>query len=398
MTKGSESDLVQFLIRWQGIGQSKAVDSRYRIEQLQAWPMSFSTLENQVLRSRLPGYDSLSLERIIQEQNIVWQGRQDSGQRDNVIALYFREHFPTLAPISIFTPGKRESGIRDLLVSQGPMSFDQMVSALGGYPNDILRSIWRMVWNGEISNESLSPLRTKSLSGLKRRRPYKQVRYVEPKRVLPGSSGKWFLLSTPDSGFAPDSERKLEQLKQLFLSMGFVCRESLATSPYSLGFDELRPQLEDFVKQGWVKKNRFMNNWSEPQYMSTQAHELYNTLERDQDVHLIAATDPANPYGALLSWPNVGKKGKLSRNAMSQVIFLGGELVGYWAKNTNALITIQDDDASYQAIVSALKSHSFTGPIFIRSVNGDPPVDNCLHNYLLATGFSASSKGYLLLS
>src|SRR5207245_8249554 len=117
---------------------------------------------------------------------------------------------------------------------------------------------------------------------------------------------------------------------------------------------------------------------------------------------VLAATDPANPYGAALSWPERAEGRKPMRTAGALVILVDGRLAGWLGRGEEQLLTFVADEADAEptrhALAAALAAE--VGPdrrttLFIQSVDGAPVDESPLADPLREAGFARTPRGYL---
>jgi len=118
----------------------------------------------------------------------------------------------------------------------------------------------------------------------------------------------------------------------------------------------------------------------------------------------LAATDPANPYGAALDWPDLpaGPAGvaptghRPGRKAGAVVVLVHGELTLYMERGGRTLLAFTQDGpalrAAAQALVWALRAAK-TDKLSLEKVNGGPLLGTPLAEALLAAGFYSSPSG-----
>jgi ATP-dependent Lhr-like helicase len=133
----------------------------------------------------------------------------------------------------------------------------------------------------------------------------------------------------------------------------------------------------------------------------------HNTIERLRELAekpltateavALAAPDPANPFGALLSWPLHASGIRPTRRQGGRVVIAGGALVLYLTPGGKELLTFIDDPALHQIAVAALglalkreKPASFT----LEKVDGEPVSQSPLLNALRHAGFSRVPQGF----
>src|SRR5262249_17447506 len=133
------------------------------VEQLQGAALPASVLETQVMPARIPGYDSSRLDALTSSGAVIWVGRESLGQHDGRIALYTAEHASLLldsrSPAEHGPQEETHNAIREHLAARGASFFPQILQATGGFPAETLAALWDLVWAGEVTNDTLQPLR-----------------------------------------------------------------------------------------------------------------------------------------------------------------------------------------------------------------------------------------------
>lgn len=354
--------------------------------------MPFSELESSILQARVRDYSPMLLDELIEAGEFVWQGDQVLGQRDGCITVYDRREFPRLGRISMFADGVREQQIRSLLLQDDGLDFDRIMNNLGGFSDDILRSLWKLVWCGEVSSNSLAALRARLSSTASRfhRRPRPpRPQYTTRERVLPGASGRWSLLSGPYSGFAAQADRELAQAGQLLDRCGILCRRTVA------GFDELRPLLERLEAQGMASRTQLLGPGNDDEFAAPGVEQTWRA-SRDEDAQVVlSACDPANPFGGLVPWPELMNAYRPLRSRGARVLIDDGRLVGYVTR-TGRHVHTPVDLTDPAPLLRLLRQTAVGRPVYLETVNGDPPYETPWHDALMAAGFSPSRRGYLL--
>jgi ATP-dependent Lhr-like helicase len=126
--------------------------------------------------------------------------------------------------------------------------------------------------------------------------------------------------------------------------------------------------------------------------------------ERPEEPHavVLAATDPANPYGAALPWPERPEGRKPMRMAGALVVLVDGRLAGWLGRGEEQLLTFIGDEADAEptraALAGALAGE--VGPdrrttLFIQTVDGAPVEESPLADGLREAGFARTPRGYL---
>ncbi|MEN1681800.1 MAG: helicase-related protein [Planctomycetota bacterium] len=419
--------LARLLPNWQGVafpgggrprrGLDGLLDT---IEQLQGAPLPASVLETEIPPARVEEYTPADLDELFQAGEIVWRGIESLGVSDGRIALYLADQAPLLAaePTEPDEADPSAEQIRTLLAERGALRFDEIAVATGAFPNDLLDALWRMVWAGEMTNDTLAPLRSivkpsaaappPGKNGMRRRRPRSGGRFRSRRRDrLPGSEGRWSLTPPP---LATPTERQAALAAQLLERYGVFTR-SLATREQTPGgFASLYPVLKAMEEAGRARRGYFVEGLGGAQFATAGADDLLRQPpdEGKPQVVVLAATDPANAYGAALPWPGsdgkddgngAKREGRPQRAAGALVVLADGRLLGYLAKGAKKLTTFlaeSEPDRGKQAklLADALVDRAATRhPVMIERIDGQPPEDSVLAPALAEAGFLATVRG-----
>ena len=190
------SAYARFLPAWHSVasgrkGTEALLDS---IEQLQGYPIPVSVLEKQILPARVRDYDPRDLDALLSSGIVMWTGVEPLGQNDGRIALYLTEHAPRLVrpPAEIEDPDPIHEIIRRTLSSSGAVFFPQILAATGNaFKVDVLRALWELVWAGEVTNDTLLPVRAILNAGKKKRKVVKAGIPESRLSVPPQGAGRW---------------------------------------------------------------------------------------------------------------------------------------------------------------------------------------------------------------
>lgn len=386
-----DREFVAFLLRWHGVWRRRSGPDGLRrtIRQLQGLSLPFSELETAILSARVRDYSPMQLDALIGAGEVLWQGNQPLGQHDGYISLFIRDDFPLLGRIGVFAGGVREQQVRGLLLDEGGQDFSAFSARLGSFSDDLLRSLWELVWSGEISSDSLDALRARlsSTSARYQRRP--RPRYASRTRIPPGAAGRWSLLSTPDRGFAPQRDRALAQARQTLYACGFLCPDNTA------GFDELLPLLEHLESQGEASRSRLPAWGGAGVFAAPDADKVWQASRGDCPHVVLSACDPANPFGSLMPWPPMARAFRPWRSPGARVLIHDGRLAGYLARTGRDLHT-PDGSSDPAPLTTLLRELAAGGPVFLESIDGARPYKTSWHGALVEAGFSPSRRGYLL--
>jgi ATP-dependent Lhr-like helicase len=305
---------------------------------LQGLPLPASVLERDVLRARVPGYRPALLDELVAMGEVVWVGRGPLGPGDGRVALYLRAEAARLVPEPQEpAPGELQARIRDHLARRGASFFpDLYVAAGGGDPEAVLEALWDLVWAGEVTNDTFAPLR---LVGAPSRRAVPPRRPL-PQRVPPRAVGRWSLVRDLLEPRATPTERLYAQAGVLLQRHGVLVREAVVAEGWSGGFAALYPVLRAMEEAGRARRGYFVAGLGGAQFALPGAVDrLRSCREADGRVLALAATDPANPYGATLPWPEHGAGARPARAAGAYLVVESGEPRLYLERGGRSLWT-----------------------------------------------------------
>ncbi|MEM9185810.1 MAG: hypothetical protein AAGB00_04865, partial [Planctomycetota bacterium] len=308
-------------------------------------------------------------------------------------------------------------------ITRGALRFDEIKKLTGAFPNDLLDALWRLVWSGEATNDTLAPVRSLlrqsskptgatgrpgsgRRGGGRRRQAYRSRR----RDRMPGSEGRWSLV-TPSA--ATPTERQAAIATQLVERHGVLTRPAVGREQTAGGFSAIYPVLKAMEESGRVRRGYFVEGLGGAQFAAAGADDLLRAKPDDTDepqAVILAATDPANAYGAALPWPGgAGAKGgndytdplRPQRAAGALVVLADGNLVGYVGRGGTKLTTFLADaepDRSRETrlLAEALVDRAATRqPIRLEKIDGAAPEESPLAGALAEAGFLATSRGLL---
>jgi ATP-dependent Lhr-like helicase len=402
----------RFTLDWHGLNRGPARSSPDAllgvIAQLQGAPIPFSALEDHVLPSRLPGYDRRDLDELCASGEVVWRGMGSLGPKDGRIALYLAEHHALLAPEPTPVEGELAAALRSLLAERGAVFFRELVSTTGAFVNDVLETLYTMVWAGEVTNDTLLPLRTlrggdERARGVRRRLGASASARSGP----PGAEGRWSLAPRIEG---VTTTQRLEALAtQLLERHGVLTREALSAELVPGGFSTVYPVLKAMEEAGRVRRGYFVAGLGAAQFAVPGAEDRLRRHREPSDedeVVVLAADDPANVYGAALSWPE-RDGARPQRAAGARVVLHEGRLVGYVGRTGRSVITFLPEALpgnetlrTHAAEALARGLTRATGPgaksraVLLARIDGEDPSSSPLAAHLRAAGFTATSRGF----
>jgi ATP-dependent Lhr-like helicase len=389
----------RFLARWHGLGSGHSGIDRLRdvIRQLQGLPLPASTLERDVLASRIRDYQPRLLDDLGASGEVAWVGAGSLGQSDGRVALYLREEMRQLLP----PPSADEvtipirASILELLGRRGASFFTEIAAAVEGHPKDTLAAIWELAWAGRITNDTFAPLR--ALSWPKRAGGTPRGRGG---MLPPEAAGRWSLTSTAEPANATAKAHALANA--LLERHGVVTREAVNAESVPGGFSAVYPVLKAMEEGGRVRRGYFIEGLGGAQFALPGAVDRLRAERQrpaDPETYILAVTDPANPYGAALPWPRrTGDDRKsFQRSAGARVILVDGEPVLYVERGGRGISTFPAFDTE-EAAVPAIASlaewlDGLSRAPGIERIDGEPAGQSPRAAPFFAAGFAAGYRG-----
>jgi ATP-dependent Lhr-like helicase len=380
------------------------------LEKLQGAVIPASALETDVLPARLPNYRPEDLDILTTAGEVVWVGVSSLGERDGKIALFLADDFPLLRTQAEKKPqGEMHESIRRVLAQRGAIFFSDLHDAVGGgLPRLVLDALWDLVWAGEVTNDTLNPLRALLGEKLERRRMSRRPAAFRTRRPAPPTAaGRWSLLAGIAGSAPAPAERLLTSAQQLLARHGLVTRDVVAFEGIIGGFTTLYPVLTAMEEQGKIRRGYFIAGLGGSQFADPGAldrlRELRDASEADtQRTAILAAVDPANPYGAVLPWPK--EDVRLARVPGAHVVLVDGFLLAYLSREQRELRVFLPADeplrsAMGRSAASALAvwSRETKRPGLGWSPDEEIPTNKGpLAPFLLEAGFLAAGPGFRL--
>ena len=417
--------LARFLPDWHGVAAVGQSPSPLRgsaalerlaevVDQLAGVPIPASVLERDILPARVPGYQPRLLDELGSLGEIVWVGRGSLGRDDGRIALVRpgREILRPSGPVEGMErpDSARHDAIRGHLGRRGASFYRELFAAAGGgRDRDVLDALWDLVWAGEVTNDTFAPLRA-----LRWKRPSGgngRGRSLRPGRLTslgpPEAAGRWSLV-TPDAEVSP-TERLHARSLAMLERHGVLTREAVAGESVDGGFSAVYPVLRAMEEAGRIRRGYFVDGLGAAQFALAGALDRLRAVRESAEapdgaaIHLIAAADPANPYGAALSWPRRGEGDRrpYQRAAGAYVVLVDGVATLYMDRGGASLQVLPagDDPARGLLAAKALRTLVTDGrfrELVIRKVDGDDVAVSPFRSILLDAGFVAGYRGLVL--
>jgi ATP-dependent Lhr-like helicase len=407
--------LARFLPAWHGIGSRASGHDRLLevVGQLEGYPLPASVLERDVLAARVRDYTPRLLDELGAAGEVVWIGRGTLAADDGRVALFRRDRAELLASAGAFEPADRPDGpahdeLRRHLERRGASFFGGLRAAAPSARSDdeLLDAVWDLVWAGEVTNDTFAPLRALAL-------PRSRSRYVRPGRAAglgpPRAAGRWSLVADLVGEGRSPTERSHAAAIGLLERHGVVTREAVLGEGLAGGFASVYPVLRAMEEAGRIRRGYFVEGLGGAQFALPGAvdrlrAEREPSLDSGPATVLLAATDPAQPYGAVLPWPRRGEDERLplQRVAGAYVVQVGGAAVLYIERGGRGILTLPaaDDPELLELALSALPGLlAPAGPfreLRLERVDRVPPAESALAARLRAIGFRPTYRSWLL--
>jgi ATP-dependent Lhr-like helicase len=361
--------LARFLTSWHGVTGTR---SRLRgidgvvsvVEQLAGCPMPASALESLVLPARVTDYEPAMLDELTATGEVVWAGHAALPGSDGWVSL----HLADQAALTLPEPAELDltdlhRAVLDALAPGGAWFFRQLSDAVGSTDDPGLAAVlWELVWSGRVANDTLAPLRALTRTGTaahRSRRPAPRAHPARRRPAMPARSGppetagRWSLLPAVDT----DATRRAHATADALLDRhGVVTRGAVVSERVPGGFAAVYRVLSAFEESGRCRRGYFVAGLGAAQFGTVGAIDRLRTFsevptDAKPTAVTLAATDPANPFGAALPWPvstsstsesrEPGEKAghKPGRKAGALVVTVDGELALYVERGGRTLLT-----------------------------------------------------------
>jgi ATP-dependent Lhr-like helicase len=403
-----QSAYARLLVEWQGVSRKRhGLNGLLEIvEILQGYPIPASTLETEILPARITDFSPADLDTLSAAGEIVWVGLEPLGEHDGRIALYLTDHLATLhqARAAVEFPDL-ERQIVDFLRSRGASFFESLVEGIGGFPNEMVGAMWNLVWKGVLTNDTLHALRA-FVRGRASSRRNISGRTFRSRRAAPLSSqGRWSLVEQLIRVRPTPTRQSSAIAQQLLARYGVATREAPGAEQVQGGFSFVYPTFKTLEESGKIRRGYFVASLGATQFATPAAIDLLRSNRdesREPSTVVLAAGDPANPYGAIIKWPAAAHP--LTRGVGASVILVDGALACYLFRGEKSIeLFLPDDQADREqygrAVASALASLVGQGrrrAMLITEVNGAKIADSPIAPFLAELGFAPTSQGYQL--
>ncbi|MBG6217924.1 ATP-dependent Lhr-like helicase [Arthrobacter sp. CAN_A6] len=437
----------RFLPAWQHVGSGlRGLDGVATVvDQLSGVPIPASAWEPLVLGQRVANYSPGMLDELTATGEVVWSGAGSLAGNDGWIALHLAENAPlTLRPDPAFEPTALHTSLLELLEGGGGFFLRQLANLLpvqdAPSEPEVVTALWDLVWAGRISNDTFTPVRALLANGKtahKQRPAPPRARSSRPGRLgrAPGKSltgasmrlqsgadgggfqrttpplaaGRWNLLPPLEGETTLHAHATAELLLDRY---GVVTRGAVGSEGIPGGFGLMYKVLARLEEMGRCRRGYFIEHLGAAQFAVPATVDRLRSFSADNQpaapagvlgapsaplqAVALAATDPANPYGAALPWPSADGGHRAGRKAGALVVLVDGALSLYVERGGKTLLAFTEDPAALESAAAALVSIIRRGAaekMALEKVNGGEILDTEVGRALAEAGFYTTPRG-----
>ncbi len=408
--------LAVFAPSWQGVDRhppSGAGVDRLRdvLVALQGLALPAEVWERDVLPRRTGAYSPVWLDELCASGEVVWVGAGALGRSSGRVALYFREDAEAIGPPPSRGERPSEPG-HDLLrerLGAAPCFFGDLLADLPLPPEELQEALWDLVWAGEVTNDAWAPLRAPRLTLARAQRAAGGPRAGRRFGARRGGAhahgaahppGRWSLVSALfRSEAAPDRRRRT--LAELLLERhGIVTREHVLAEGIPGGFALLYDSFSALETLGVCRRGYFVEGLGGAQFALPGAVERLRAQKASDEAPpiVLAATDPAQPYGAALPWPrgDAAAGRRPQRVAGAYVVLAGAEPVVFVERGGRGIQTlVEPGDPRLRPSLEALAAFVLGDRrrrLSLERVDGEAVVGTSWEALLVELGFRSGPR------
>lgn len=441
----SGATFARFLPEWHSIAPAgkrpalRGADGVFSvIEQLAGVRLPASAWESLILPARVGDYSPTMLDELTSNGEVLIVGAGKAGAADPWIMLLPSDYAAQLAPeTDAEGVSMVQRSILDVLGRGGGFLFADIAAEVPGTTEETREALWGLVEMGLVSPDSFAPIRTRLSSGGSRsgrtahrskRRPtrsrlrmgrtsFAQAQNAAGAGTPPDVMGRWSL-AVPASTDA--TSRSVAHGEAWLDRYGVLTRGSVVAEDVLGGFALAYKVLSGFEESGKAMRGYVIDGLGAAQFSTPAIIDRLRGLADSPDVtgwpsgttepetFVLAACDPANPYGAALPWPQRddadGKAtGGPTRSAGALVVLIDGLPIAHLTRGGKTLTTFIEslpdgiDPAEvYPRLVSALTDMVARGalsPLVVEKCNGSPIHKTDAAAHLREAGAGITPKG-----
>jgi ATP-dependent Lhr-like helicase len=412
------------------------------IDQLSGVPVPASAWEPLVLASRVTNYQPAMLDELMAAGEVLWSGAGSLPGNDGWISLHLADSAElTLNPAIDFEPGDAQRRLLEYLrANGGGYFFRQLTEVAGGMDavltdQEVVSALWDLAWAGRVTGDTFAPVRTLIAGGHTAHRQVARAPRARAPRLsrlgrshgtgllgspgltggrygsVTGSSptpplaaGRWSALPAPELDATIHARATAELLLDRY---GVVTRGSVMAENILGGFGLMYKVLARLEEAGRCRRGYFIEHLGAAQFAVPATVDRLRSYSEDTQLAkpepaalALAATDPANPYGAALPWPalsvEAGSGHRPGRKAGALVVMVDGALVLYVERGGKTLLVFTEEEpvlaAAGTALVDVVKRGA-VDKLVMEKVNGHGILDTPVAAALTHAGAYSTPKG-----
>ena len=401
----TQSAYGRFLPAWHNVSASgvrpalRGADGVYTVlEQLAGVRLPASAWESHILPSRVGDYSPVMLDELTASGEILIVGAGKAGARDPWIMLLPADYAEQLLPQAEEPQlSLTQSQVMERVRGGGGYLFADLLGPLDERTtttDELREAMWDLVEAGCLSPDSFAPIRAR-LAGGKGKSAHRTRRRPQRSRIRSGRTsfanttppdmvGRWAATPRADT----DATRRSVALGESLLDRyGVVTRGSVVAEDILGGFALAYKTLSGFEASGKALRGYLIEGLGAAQFSTPATIDRlrghadsddvigWPSGTREPDVYVLAATDPANPYGAALPWPTQGP----TRAAGAIVVLIDGLLAAHITRGGKTMTTFFEGFPEgigdpLPLVVDALAQAVQTGrmqPLGVEKLNGE---------------------------
>ncbi|WP_258804786.1 ATP-dependent helicase [Pseudarthrobacter sp. NS4] len=411
------------------------------IDQLSGVPVPASAWEPLILASRVSNYQPAMLDELMAAGEVLWSGAGALPGNDGWISLHLADSAGlTLNPAPDYQPGDAGQRLLDHLRNNGGgYFFRQLTDVAGGMDTvlsdqEVVTALWELAWAGRITGDTFAPVRALIAGGHTAHRQVARAPRARAPRlsrlgrshgtgllgsagiaggrygtsgagaIPPMAAGRWSALPEPELDATIHARATAELLLDRY---GVVTRGSVMAEQILGGFGLMYKVLARLEEAGRCRRGYFIEHLGAAQFAVPATVDRLRSYAEDTQLAkpdpvalALAATDPANPYGAALPWPalqdDAGTGHRPGRKAGALVVLVDGALVLYVERGGKTLLAFSEDEAVLAAAGAALVGVVTRGAVdklIMEKVNGHGILDTSVAAALSSAGAYSTPKG-----
>jgi ATP-dependent Lhr-like helicase len=263
----------------------------------------------------------------------------------------------------------------------------------------VLAALWDLVWDGLVTNDSLAPLRAVVSGKTAVSRASIRPRPGRLSRIgPPAGAGRWSLVAPMLEPSPTPTEVQHARALQLLERYGVLTREAALGEGLEGGFAGVYPVLKALEERGAVRRGYFVSGLGAAQFALPGAVDRLRSLRDSSEAApvVLAATDPAQPFGAALPWPEPTGAARPSRAAGAHVVIADGQPLAFLERGGHSLVTFAAtaERPAWAVALAGMVERGRYRSLEIRKVDGAPVRESPdAVEALLAAGFVDGYKG-----